>query len=149
MKKVLFCAAMVAALSMAFVACGKKKAAEEEEGGAPASSQQLDSHDQGQEQGAAFDEMGGYDKMEAPAYEEDYGAYEEPKAPVNDNAALREYYVSAFEAAVAAGDYEKAYQISMEAEQKVNPEDFTPEQVQRVMNAAALIPQDFIESKGM
>lgn len=109
MKKVLFCAAMVAALSMAFVACGKKenKAAEGEEIAAPA------------------------------------------PAPINNNADLREYYVSAFEAAVAAGDYEKAYQISMEADQKVNPEDFTPEQVQRVMNAAALIPQDFIESKGM
>ena len=107
MKKVLFFAAMVAALSMTFVACGKKenKAAEGEEIAAP--------------------------------------------APINNNADLREYYVSAFEAAVAAGDYEKAYQISMEAEQKVNPEDFTPEQVQRVMNAAALIPQDFIESKGM
>ena len=110
MKKVLFFAAMVAALSMAFVACGKKenKAAEGEEIAAP-----------------------------APA-----------PAQVDNNADLREYYVSAFEAAVAAGDYEKAYQISMEADQKVNPEDFTPEQVQRVMNAAALIPQDFIESKG-
>ena len=115
MKKVLFFAAMVAALSMAFVACGKKenKAAEGEEIAAPVAA-----------------------PVAAPA-------------PINNNVDLREYYVSAFEAAVAAGDYEKAYQISMEAEQKVNPEDFTPEQVQRVMNAAALIPQDFIESKGM
>ena len=37
MKKVLFCAAMVAAMSMAFVACGKKdnKNAEENEGAQP------------------------------------------------------------------------------------------------------------------
>lgn len=149
MKKVLFFAAMVAALSMAFVACGKKENKNPED-----LVNALEN--------ALEEEMTKFEKAVnveykdepiAPAYEEEEAAPAPAPvaapAPVNNNVDLREYYVSAFEAAVAAGDYEKAYQISMEAEQKVNPEDFTPEQVQRVMNAAALIPQDFIESKGM
>lgn len=100
MKKVLFCAAFVAALSMAFVACGKKdnKAAEGEQ----------------------------KECCDKPCAEK---------------------FISAFEAAVNAGDFEKAYQISNEAEAKINPEDFTEEQVARIKAAAEKIPQDFILSK--
>ena len=140
MKKVLFCAAMVAAMSMAFVACGKKdnKNAENQEGGAPASGQQFESHDQGQDEGAAFDHKGCCG---------DKAAYGEKDAYEYDNAALCEKLVREFEAAVAAGDYERAYQISMEAEQKINPADFTQDQVERIMRAGSLIPEDFINSK--
>lgn len=101
MKKVLFCAAFVAALSMAFVACGKKenKAAEGEQ------------------------------------------------KECCDKAACAEKVVCAFEAAVEAGDYEKAYQISMEADEKLTQEDFTPEQQARLQAAFAKVPFEFIQSK--
>lgn len=100
MKKVLFCAAMVAAMSMAFVACGKKdnKNAEGEEN--------------------------------------------QPKKECCDKAAMLEKFVSDFEAAVAAEDYDKAYQISKEVEQKINPQDFSQEQVERILKAGALIPEE-------
>ena len=130
MKKVLFCAAFVAALSMAFVACGKKKTAEEQAAEALQNAA-----------GLVDDAMQRAEQMAAPA-----PAYEAPApAPATNNAALRERLVREFEAAVAAGDYDRAFRISMEAEQKVNPEDFTPDQVQRIMNAASLIPEEVVE----
>lgn len=190
MKKLLFCAAMVAAMSMAFVACGGSKKEDPKEQLVQKIEKICADHDVNafnalEEEMMKYSEedftekqleriekavnsymMKEWERTYPMEKEEettvvypmddqekeivDYPS-EEPEdayvAPINDNAALCEKLVREFEAAVAAGDYERAYQISMEAEQKINPADFTQDQVERIMRAGSLIPEDFINSK--
>ena len=116
MKKVLFCAALMAAMSMVFVACGKKDNANAENEGAQPGVEQLNESEQQAKERDAI--------IEGTIY-----------------AVNHEKLVKDIEKAVTEGDYNRAIELFVMADLICKVTDFTEEQKERILEAYGQLPE--------